>query len=49
MSGILSGDSTLDGETSTVDVFLGETQLLESDTTGNLDLGGNDVDSGDLL
>jgi hypothetical protein len=32
-----------------VDVLLGETELLESDAGGDLDLRGDNVDAGDLL
>lgn len=49
LSGIFGGDSALDGETSSGDGLLGEAKLLEGSTGGNLDLGGNNIDSGNLL
>lgn len=49
MSSILGGDSTLNGETASVDVLLRETELLKRDARCDLDLGGNNVDTGDLL
>lgn len=47
--GVFSGDSALDGKAPSVDVLLGETELLEGYTSGNLDLSGDDVDTGDFL
>lgn len=47
--GILSGDTTLDSESSSVDVLLGQAKLLESHTSSNLDLSGDNVDTGDLF
>lgn len=32
-----------------MDVVLGKTKLFEGDTCGNLDLGSNDIDTGDLF
>jgi hypothetical protein len=48
-SGVFSGDTALNGEATAVDVLLGETELLKSDASGDLDLRGNNVDAGDLL
>lgn len=47
--GILSGDTTLDSESSPVDVLLGQTKLLEGHTSSNLDLSGDNVDTSDLF
>ena len=49
MSSIFSRDSTLDGETSSMNVFLGKTELFKGDTSSNLDLGSNDIDTSDFL
>jgi len=49
LSSILGRDSTLNGETSSVDVFLGETELFKGDTSSNLDLSSDDIDSSDFL
>lgn len=49
LGGILSGDTALDGETTGGDAVLGKTKLLKSSTSGDLDLGGDNVDPGDLL
>jgi hypothetical protein len=49
LSGVFSRDSTLDGETSSVDMLLGKTELFEGDTSSNLDLGSNDIDTGNFL
>ena len=48
-SGIFGGDTTLNGETSSVNVFLCETELLESNTSGDLNLSSDNVDTGDFL
>lgn len=48
-SGILGGDTALNGESTTVDRLLSETELSEGDTAGDLDLGGDNVDTGDLF
>jgi hypothetical protein len=47
--GVFGGDTALDGETTTSDGFLGESEGGESRTSRNLDLGGDEVDAGDLL
>ena len=49
MSSIFSRNSTLDGETSSVDVFLGKTELFKGDTSSDLDLGSNDIDTSDFF
>jgi hypothetical protein len=49
LGSILRSDSTLNGETSSVDVILSKTKLLERDTGGNLDLSSDNIDTGDLL
>ena len=49
LSSILSRDSTLNGESSSVNVFLGETELFKGDTSRNLDLSSDDVDTGNFL
>jgi hypothetical protein len=49
MSSIFSRDSTLNGETSSVDMFLGKTELFKGDTSSNLDLGSDDIDTSDFL
>lgn len=46
---IFGGDSALDGETSGGDSVLGQTKLLEGGTGGDLDLSGNDIDTGDFF
>lgn len=46
---IFSRDSTLDRITSLGDAVLCETELRQRSTSCDLDLGGNDVDAGDLL
>ena len=43
------GDSALYSKTPGGDTVLGEAQLLEGGTGGDLDLGGDDVDARDLL
>lgn len=47
--GVFSGDTALDGETSAVDVLLSQAELLEGDTRSDLDLGSDNVDTGDLF
>ncbi|KMU86024.1 hypothetical protein CIHG_03555 [Coccidioides immitis H538.4] len=49
LCGIFGGDAALDGEASGGDAVLGEAELLEGGAGGDLDLGGDDVDAGDLL
>jgi hypothetical protein len=49
VSSIFSRNSTLDGETSSVDMFLGKTELFKGDTSSNLDLGSDDIDTSDFL
>jgi len=49
LRGVFGGDTTLDGETTSVDVLLGQTELSKGDTGSDLDLGGDNVDTGDLL
>lgn len=49
LGGILGGDTALDGETTSGDAVLGETKLLKSSTSGNLDLGSDNVDTCNLL
>lgn len=46
---VFSGDSTLDSETSSGNVLLGQTQGSQSGASGDLDLSGNDVDTRDFL
>lgn len=47
--GVFGGDTRLNGKATAVDVFLGKTELGKGDTSSNLDLSGNDVDTGDFL
>ena len=49
LGGILSGDTALNGETTSGDAVLGETKLLKSSTSGDLDLGSDNVDTSNLL
>lgn len=49
VGGVLGGDSALNGEPSLGDVLLNEAEGREGRSRGDLDLGGDDVDSGDLL
>ena len=46
---IFRGDTTLDGETADGDTILGQAELLERCASGDLDLGGNNIDAGDLF
>lgn len=46
---IFGSDTALDGVTSLGDGVLGKTEFGKSGSSGDLDLGGNDVDSGDFL
>lgn len=46
---VLSGQSRLNGESSSVDVLLSQAKLGEGDTGRDLDLGSDNVDTGDLL
>jgi hypothetical protein len=48
-SGIFRSDTTLNSETPSVDAFLSETKLCEGYTRSNLDLSGNDINTGDFL
>lgn len=48
-SGVLGRDSTLDGEPSLGDRILGQSKGRERSSSSNLDLSGDDVDSGDFL
>lgn len=49
LRGVFCCDSALDCETSGGDPVLSQSKLLECGASGNLDLGGNDIDTGDLL
>jgi hypothetical protein len=49
LGGILGSDTTLDGETASGDAVLSQTQLLKSGTSGDLNLGSDDIDTSDLL
>jgi hypothetical protein len=49
IGGVLGGDTALDGEAAGRDGVLGEAELLERGTCGDLDLGGDEIDAGDLL
>ena len=49
VGGILGGHSALDGEPSLGDVLLHETERRQGRSRCDLDLGGDDVDTGDLL
>jgi hypothetical protein len=49
LSGIFSGDTALNGETTSSDCLLGETERGERGTSSDLDLSGNDIDTSDLL
>jgi len=46
---VFGGDSALEGEAADRDPVLREAELLQRRTGGDLDLGSNDVDAGDLL
>ncbi|KAI6766709.1 hypothetical protein HG531_011931 [Fusarium graminearum] len=46
---ILSCDTALDGKATSRDAILSKTELVQSSTSSNLNLGGNDIDSGNLL
>ena len=47
--GVLSSDTALDSETTLGDCLLREAKLGKCGTGCDLDLGGDDVDAGDLL
>lgn len=47
--GVFGGDSALNGKSSSVNVVLGEAELSEGDTCGNLDLSRDNVDARDLF
>ena len=49
LSSIFGGDTTLDSETTLGDCLLREAKLGKRGTGCDLDLGGDDVDAGDLL
>ena len=49
MGGIFSGDTTLNSESSLGDRFLGQTELRKCTTGCNLDLSGDNIDTGDFL
>ena len=49
VGGILGGHSALDGEPSLGDVLLDEAERRQGRSGGDLDLGGDNVDAGDLL
>lgn len=49
LRGIFSGDSALDGKATSVDMVLSQTELLERNASGDLDLRSNNVDTGNLL
>jgi hypothetical protein len=47
--GIFCGDTTLNRETSSSNVFLSQAQRCQSSASGDLDLRGNDIDTSDFL
>jgi hypothetical protein len=49
LSGVFCGDSALEGEASCGNVVLGQAKLLKRCACCNLNLGRNNVDTGDLL
>ena len=49
LSSIFGGDTTLDSETTLGDSILGQTELRQSGTGGNLNLSSNDINSSDFL
>jgi hypothetical protein len=46
---ILGGDTALDGETTSGDAILGKAKLCEGRTSCDLDLGCDDINTGDFL
>ena len=46
---VFSGDAALNGESSSVNVVLGQTELLKGGPGSNLDLSCHNVDTGDLF
>jgi hypothetical protein len=46
---VLSCDTALEGETARRDVVLGQSELLERRTGGDLDLGSDNVDAGNFF
>ena len=49
IGGVFCGDTALEGKATSGDVVLGEAKLLEGRTCGDLDLGSDDVNAGDLF
>ena len=49
LGGVLRCDTALEGKASGGDVVLSQAELLEGGASGDLDLGGDDVDAGDFL
>ena len=49
LSNHLCSDTALNGKATNADLVLRETELLESCTSSNLDLGGDDIDTRDLF
>ena len=49
LAGVLGGDTALDGISTGGDAVLGKTELLKGGASGDLDLSGNDIDTGNLL
>jgi hypothetical protein len=49
LGGVLSGDTALNGVTTGRDTVLGQSKLLKTSSGSNLDLGGNNINSGNLL
>jgi len=46
---VFRGDTALEGETSSRDMVLGQTELFEGCTSSDLDLGGYNIDTSDFL
>jgi hypothetical protein len=49
LGGIFCGNTALEGKATCGDVVLGQTKLFEGSTSSNLDLCGDDIDTGDFL
>lgn len=49
LGGVFGGDTALDGETTDGDTVLGQAELLEGSTCGNLNLSCDNIDAGNLL
>lgn len=49
LGGILRGNTALDSKSTGGDAVLGEAELLQGGTGGNLDLGSDNIDAGDFL